>query len=196
MVFTGAALSPFAQVVEQTEHDASGIESKDVNTVPEEGIAQPDAHAEPQAVPELNETAQQTVLIVEDTTELAEVIAATLERINIRALHETHVERALDVYYAEHPNVILLDIGLPDKTGWKLLDAIKERDEEERPVVVVITAHGDPANRLMGKLQGVHSYLIKPFTPDEVEVVVGRALAGEPGMTDEASAAGTTTEEA
>ncbi len=117
------------------------------------------------------------VLIVEDTTELAEVIAVTLERINMRAFRETHVDRALTVYEAERPDVILLDIGLPDKTGWKLLDAIREGDVTKLPVVVVITAHGDPANRLMGKLQGVQGYLVKPFTTDEVEDVVGKALA-------------------
>lgn len=121
------------------------------------------------------------VLIVEDATELAEVIAATLERINITALHATHAERALEVYHAERPDLILLDLGLPDMTGWKIMDMIKEESESTQPVVIVITAHGDPANRLMGKLQGVHSYLIKPFTPNEVERVVYEALAGHGG---------------
>ncbi len=117
------------------------------------------------------------VLIVEDAIELAEVIAATLERINIQTFHETHVERALETFAAYLPDAILLDISLPDKTGWKLLDEIKAQpDLEYTPIVIVITAHGDPANRLMGKLQGVYSYLVKPFTPDEVEAVVARAL--------------------
>jgi len=40
----------------------------------------------------------------------------------------------------------------------------------------VITAYGDPANRLVGKLQGVYDYLIKPFTSDEVERVVIGAI--------------------
>ncbi len=134
--------------------------------------------AVPVAEPNIRKKRSPRVLIVEDTVELAEVIAATLERVHIQVLHETHVERALDLYASVHPEIILLDIGLPDKTGWKLLDAIKERAEENRPIVIVITAHDDPANRLMGKLQGVHSYLIKPFTPDEVERVVGDALVG------------------
>ncbi|MFC1959210.1 response regulator [Chloroflexota bacterium] len=121
------------------------------------------------------------VLVVEDAIELAEVIVATLERIDVQTFHETHVEHALDVYEAEQPPVILLDIGLPDKTGWKLLDAIRARETSSQPLVIVITAHDDPANRLMGKLQGVHSYLIKPFTPDEVEQLVERALSGEVG---------------
>ena len=165
------------------------------STLPEEKIQ----HAEPallaEAVsapaPDAGEDTSRKVLIVEDTTELAEVIAATLERIHIQSVHETHVERALEVYETYHPDVILLDIGLPDKTGWKLLDAIKAREEPNPPAVVVITAHGDPANRLMGKLQGVHSYLIKPFSPDEVEAVVGAALkrSTESGVSTESETA-------
>ena len=75
-----------------------------------------------------------------------------------------------------------MDIGLPDILGWKMLDLIKEAyaDKETMiPTIIVITAYGDPANRLNGKLQNIHSYLLKPFTPDEVERVVGMALRGE-----------------
>ena len=45
------------------------------------------------------------------------------------------------------------------------------------PKIIVITAYGDPANRLIGKLQNVHEYLVKPFTSDEVERVVLSALS-------------------
>jgi DNA-binding response OmpR family regulator len=120
--------------------------------------------------------AGKTVLIVEDTTELAEVIQATLERLGITAYHETHAGKALDIFKKEKPDLILLDIGLPDMSGWKLLDGIKELDKDNMPHFIVITAYGDPANRLMGKLQEVDSYLIKPFSPDEVERVVGKVL--------------------
>lgn len=143
-----------------------------------------DAHKEGQPVPEPSQEAGldrgqvRKVLIVEDAIELAEVIAATLERVNIRTFHETHVERALEVFCAQHPDLILLDISLPDKTGWKLLDEIRAQEQAVQPIFIVITAHGDPANRLMGKLQGVHSYLVKPFTPDEVEQIVEKAFTG------------------
>jgi DNA-binding response OmpR family regulator len=123
-----------------------------------------------------NPGAGKTVLIVEDTTELAEVIQATLERLGITAHHETHAIKALDIYKKEKPDLVLLDIGLPDMSGWKLLDGIKELDKDNLPHFIIITAYGDPANRLMGKLQEVDSYLIKPFSPDEVERVVGKVL--------------------
>ncbi len=117
------------------------------------------------------------VLIVEDTVELGEVIQATLERMDILAFCETHGLQALKRYEEVQPDLVLLDIGLPDMIGWKVLDAIKESKAIfKRPAIVVITAYGDPANRLMGKLQGVDSYLIKPFTPQEVQRVVQDVL--------------------
>jgi CheY-like chemotaxis protein len=120
------------------------------------------------------------VLVVEDTLELAEVIQATLRRMSVQTIHESHGSRVFNHFAALPPEVILLDINLPDITGWKVLEGIKERSKEmgvNMPAVIVITAYGDAANRLVGKLQGVHSYLVKPFTPDEVERVVRNALA-------------------
>jgi CheY-like chemotaxis protein len=119
-----------------------------------------------------------SILIIEDSMELAEIIEATLHRINIVTAHETHGNRALNRYNDMKPDVVLLDIGLPDMTGWQLLDYIKEKKgKSSMPAVIIITAYGDPANRLVGKLQNVHDYLIKPFTADEVEKVVMSALS-------------------
>ena len=119
-----------------------------------------------------------TVLIVEDTIELAEVIEATLERMGLETFHETHGNTAIAKFNELDPDIVLLDISLPDTTGWKILEVIKERFEVtgQMPVVIIITAFDDPANRLVGKLQGVHSYLIKPFTADEIERTVEGAI--------------------
>jgi len=138
--------------------------------------------AETQVAP-VNQKATQTmtehmpsILIIEDTTELAEVIQATLERMNMHTAHETHGGKAIVRFDEMHPDVVLLDIGLPDMSGWKFLEAVKEKHKEDMPIIIVITAYGDPANRLVAKFQGVYNYLIKPFTSDEVEQVVMSAL--------------------
>ncbi len=121
-----------------------------------------------------------TVLIVEDTVEIAEVIQAALARANLKTVHELHGGKALSHFEEHKPDLILLDIGLPDISGWQFLEGLKERQKlagKLLPPVIVITAFGDPANRLVGKFQGVHDYLIKPFTAAEVERVVTKALA-------------------
>jgi CheY-like chemotaxis protein len=122
------------------------------------------------------------VLIVEDTVELAEVIQATLEGMGLDVVYATHGKIGLEKMKQINPALVVMDIGLPDITGWKMLDSIKEHyttSTAKMPAIIVITAYGDPANRLIGKLQGIHSYLIKPFTPDEVENLVRMALNGE-----------------
>ena len=122
----------------------------------------------------------QTVLIIEDAVELAEVIQAVLEHMEITSYHETHGELGLETFKRVNPDLLLLDIALPDIKGWKILERIKsytqENTDAKMPKVVIISAYGDPANRLMGRLQDVNSYLIKPFTPDEVEKIVSGAL--------------------
>lgn len=121
------------------------------------------------------------LLIVEDTVELAEVLQATLEGMGLHAEYATHGKTGLERMRAINPQIILLDIGLPDISGWKMLDGIKEHYadlDDEMPRIIIITAYGDPANRLIGKLQNIFTYLIKPFTPDQVEEIVKRALKG------------------
>lgn len=133
--------------------------------------------SEPEKIPATDaKTDKKKVLILEDTVELAEVMEAALMKMGLETKHETHAAKALELLKTFKPNVVLLDIGLPDMSGWKFLDAFKETYKDERPQFIVITAYGDPANRLMGKLQEVASYLIKPFEPADVERVVGNVL--------------------
>jgi len=144
--------------------------------------------AETQSVPvaqaALQAKAQLSALIVEDTLELAEILQVTLERMQMVTAHESHGSRAVTRFNEMKPDVVLLDIGLPDGPGWKVLDSIRDHQHKiggRMPAVIVITAYGDPANRLVGKLHGVFSYLIKPFTPKEIESAVRSALSSAAG---------------
>jgi DNA-binding NtrC family response regulator len=135
-------------------------------------------------LPQVEARPQLSALIVEDTMEIAEILQITLQRMHMTTAHESHISRAFARYFDLKPDVVLLDIGLPDGTGWKFLDSIKEHHQQlgtPMPIVIVITGYGDAANRLVGKLHGVYSYLVKPFTTHEVERIVRRALSGVVG---------------
>ncbi len=126
------------------------------------------------------QTAIPAVLIVEDALELAEILQLTLRRLKLRTAHESFGVKAAERFKELQPDIVLLDISLPDIPGWQVLESIKQSSEVlglRMPMVIVITAFGDPANRLIGKLQGVYRYLIKPFTPREVEQIVREALS-------------------
>lgn len=120
------------------------------------------------------------VLIVEDSVELAELVLITLKRVRIMAEFEARGERAFARYIELQPAVVILDLNLPDMTGWKVLESIKAHARDNgtpNPRIIVMTAMGDPANRLVGKLQGVFGYIVKPFTPAEMQTLVQSALA-------------------
>ncbi|MFZ4826561.1 MAG: response regulator transcription factor [Phototrophicaceae bacterium] len=121
---------------------------------------------------------QHKALIIEDTAELAEILRITMTNMGIETFTAFHGRKAIDFIQTHRPDLILLDIGLPDMSGWKVLETLEQLDIA-LPKIVVISAFSDPANRLVGKLQGVNSYLIKPFTTQEVEAVVQKVLQTE-----------------
>lgn len=121
------------------------------------------------------------VLIIEDTRELAEIIQLILRKHDtITTFTEADGQAAIQRFREVKPDLILLDLNLPDMRGWHVLDEFKKIAEAEddiiMPKVVITTAYGDPANRVMGKLQDIVTYLVKPFKPSEVEKVVMDSL--------------------
>jgi CheY-like chemotaxis protein len=182
IVKTGAVSAPAAEtgLVSAVMAQAEGNE-KDEAQDASRTTAETQAAPVTQKAPTSTSSRAPSVLIIEDTTELAEVIQATLERMNMVTVHETHGNKAVSRFNTLNPDIVLLDIGLPDMTGWKFLETIKETHKGKMPVIIIITAYGDPANRLVAKLQGVYDYLIKPFTSDEVERVVSGALNSKTG---------------
>ncbi len=170
----------------QTPEGPDATEKQD-STITKEEATLADSAAKTAPKPDLLVTVpvgKPLALVVEDTVELAEVIQATLEGMGLDTAYATHGKTGLEKLKEINPDLLLMDIGLPDITGWKMLDSIKEHyaatPSAKMPAIIVITAYGDPANRLIGKLQNIHSYLLKPFTPDEVEKLVRLALSGEP----------------
>jgi CheY-like chemotaxis protein len=138
------------------------------------------ADAEEQSAPASDAAPQTRVLVVEDTVELAELVVIALRRVQIAAEYEARGERAFARYVELQPAVVLLDLNLPDMTGWKVLESIKDHVKQHgapMPRIIVMTAMGDPANRLVGKLQGVFSYIVKPFTPADMQAAVQNALS-------------------
>ena len=116
-------------------------------------------------------------LLVEDEALVALIAEEALAGLGFQVHAAATATEALEAFEQGRPDLAVIDIGLPDMLGWKVLDELKASDLREQVRIIVITAYGDPANRLMGKLQDVDTYLVKPFSPDEIERVVRRVLA-------------------
>ena len=118
------------------------------------------------------------VMIVEDTLDAAQLMQISLRHAGIQdILHAENGRSALDYLEMYTPDVVILDIGMPDMSGWSVLEFIKQRHSDTSFPVIMLTAFDDPANKLIGKLQSrVYRYLTKPFMPDMLVQTVRDAI--------------------
>jgi two-component system catabolic regulation response regulator CreB len=119
------------------------------------------------------------VLILEDQEYLAELIARVVESAEAFPMITLRAEHAID--YMENPDnplpeLIVLDIGMPGMSGWDFLDIIKQYEATKTIPVIVTTAHGDAANRLVGKLRDVDRYMVKPYQPEDLRQAIIQIL--------------------
>lgn len=117
------------------------------------------------------------VLFVEDADYLAELGSHILERIGIDVIICLSAEYAISFMERNRlPDLIILDIGMPGMSGWEFLDIIKKYQETKTIPIVVTTAYGDATNRLIGRLRDVDRYIVKPYKPEELQMVVRQIL--------------------
>jgi len=116
------------------------------------------------------------ILMVEDDQELANFNQIVLKRAGFSAQHAADGEQAVAMINAHKPDIVLLDLNLPGLSGWHVLEYLTQRYPSEAIPVIVTTAQSDPANRVVGKIQAVYRYLIKPFDRRELISAIESAL--------------------
>src|SRR5579859_7641918 len=109
-----------------------------------------------------------TALIVEDEVEANFLLAQLVELRGCRAERAHTGGEALAMAQDCPPDLIFLDLMLPDTHGFDVCRALKSRRETAPIPIVVITARMAPENRLECYRLGASDYLTKPYTPDQV----------------------------
>ncbi len=120
--------------------------------------------------------ADKTVLVVEDSRTARKVISMVLGRKGYKILETTSGTEALLAIEGVTPDLVLLDVMLPDITGYEVLSAIRKKAELCRVPVVMLTGKCDAADRQKGMLSGASEYLTKPFDPVKLLSVLGKYL--------------------
>ncbi len=116
------------------------------------------------------------ILIVEDTLEYAKLNIMLLERQGFEVHHACDGEHAISMLDSFKPDLMLLDLNLPMVSGWDVLKHLYSRYGEGSTHIIITSAYSDSANKLVGKLQEVDRYLVKPFTPQDLMRAVDTAL--------------------
>jgi DNA-binding response OmpR family regulator len=106
-----------------------------------------------------------TVLVVEDDPNIARLIRDYLTQAGYRVLVATDGNRALALAAEASPDLIVLDLGLPERDG---LDVLREVRRDSAVPMIVVTARGEETDRIVGLELGADDYVVKPFSPKEL----------------------------
>jgi DNA-binding response OmpR family regulator len=123
---------------------------------------------------------QKTVLIVEDEADAAELFAEMMRVSGFRVLKTSSSTPALSVIAAEKPDLVILDIMMPDVSGLDILRQMRRDPGLDRIPVVVVSAKSLPADIRNGMEAGASTYLTKPVGFAELREAVERALGSQP----------------
>ncbi|HSB98353.1 MAG TPA: two-component system response regulator CreB [Burkholderiaceae bacterium] len=113
------------------------------------------------------------ILIVEDEPGIADTLQYALRTDGFEPAWCASAEAALAAIAARTPALVILDIGLPDMSGFELFKLLRERIDVP---VVFLTARGDEIDRVVGLELGADDYVPKPFSPRELVARVRSVL--------------------
>ncbi|MPT47055.1 MAG: response regulator transcription factor [Sphingobium sp.] len=105
------------------------------------------------------------ILVAEDEPEIAEVIAAYLEREGFRTVRAADGRSALELHLALKPDLVMLDVQMPRVDGWEVLAELRRRGSTP---VIMLTALDQDIDKLQALRIGADDYVVKPFNAVEV----------------------------
>ena len=119
-----------------------------------------------------------TVLIVDDEPNIVELVRITLEDSRVIVLEASDGATALDQAAAVRPNLILLDLDLPDVSGLDICRRLKEQEQLADTKIVMLTAAAQKDDVAQGLAAGADLYLTKPFSPVRLLALVEQLIPG------------------
>jgi twitching motility two-component system response regulator PilH len=118
------------------------------------------------------------VMVVDDAQSDLKMMESILQAAGHQVLAYATGERLEDKLAAEQPDVLLLDIVMPQRNGYDILRAVKKDERTRHTPVVLVTSKTQESDKLWGRRQGADEYVTKPFTPEQLVTVV-RRFTGE-----------------
>ncbi len=106
-----------------------------------------------------------TVLVVEDDSNIAELLRLYLEKEGYRVVTAADGGKGVELFRSVRPDLVLLDLMLPVLDGWGVCRAIRQTDQTP---VIMLTAKGETVDKVAGLKMGADDYITKPFEMKEV----------------------------
>ena len=116
------------------------------------------------------------VLVVDDSQAEIRLLQSVLQQAGFHSVgisDPTKIEEAIE---EERPNVILLDLVMPQRNGFQACRDLKSQELYAKIPVILVTSKTAPSDRYWGEQQGANGYISKPFTPEELIDAVKRLV--------------------
>lgn len=117
------------------------------------------------------------VLVADDDTRVLELLQLALTQQHLRVITAPDGDEAIRRALAERPDLVVMDVRLPRKSGLEVCDFLRHDPEDPHVPIVLLSASADTESRLDGLARGADDFLAKPFSPKELIARIQRLLA-------------------
>jgi CheY-like chemotaxis protein len=121
---------------------------------------------------------QRTILIVDDETDVTEVVSFWLRKEGFRVLTASEAAEGLALAKAEQPDAVLLDVMMPGISGWEMLERLKAADQTKDIPVLMMTVLAESRFLRQAAEHDAAGYIRKPFKPEAVVRTIKGVLEG------------------
>jgi DNA-binding response OmpR family regulator len=118
----------------------------------------------------------ETILVIDDEANILRLVRDYLEQARYRVLTASNAETGLHMLRREMPDLLVLDLGLPDRDGWDLTRLIRSDRQLASIPLIMLTARVADSDKIIGFELGADDYITKPFNPREVVARVRAVL--------------------
>ena len=117
------------------------------------------------------------ILLIDDDDNICKVIRLYLEKEGYTALVAHDGPAGLDLFSTQNPDLVLLDIMLPDISGYEIIESLRADPALRAMRVLLMTARGSVVERRKGLELGADGFIAKPFELNELRAEIARLLA-------------------
>jgi DNA-binding response OmpR family regulator len=118
-----------------------------------------------------------SILVVDDDRRVVELMTIALNAYGYRVLQAADGEEALRVAATERPDLVVLDVRLPKRSGYEVCELLRQDPEDPDVPIIMVSAAAETEARLQGLTRGADDYVPKPFSPKELIARIKRLLA-------------------
>ena len=117
-----------------------------------------------------------SVLVADDDPEILTLLSLRLKQRGYEVYEAIDGEKALEEARAKSPDLVILDVMMPQKNGWEVARELKHDEKTKGIGIIVLTAIGEKINEITSPLYGADEFIDKPFEFDHLEKAIERVL--------------------